>query len=262
MALDRSDASIRIPRGYECRTRYYQEISDGIRPALELLPVEYLPVVLVDQKHNWPKVILAGAIVANSTWPPTAHNLTFANGGTAMPIVYAAQDVYVAGNSATYAVENIDNVGTLVAAAGAANTPDPANLPIGYASNDYYSEAMRAIRLNDLLQDHVAIVCDQFIEIAIHTAHQQTGNRALINGCLVVPDPGAAGVSVRYLAADSVEQIIGRVIRVEAVQARGGLERVFTTRGLGLPGNATGGIESHLNHAGVTHSAKINITLA
>jgi hypothetical protein len=204
---------------------------------------------------------MAGTIVANSTVAGQNLFLTFANGGNGLPIVYTAADAWT-GAAGTFGVEDIDNLGNLVTAAGAATRQCAPNLPIGYSRHNYYGEAHAQVVLNQRMQDKVTVLCDQFIEIPVLTGDQQTGNRALVSGCLVVPMPGAAGVSVRYLAADSVEQIIGRVIRVEGVQARGGLDRVFTTRGLNLPGTGTGGIPTHLNHTNVTHSAKINITNA
>ena len=261
MALT-NDQSIRIPPGYARRTRYYNEISDGIRPALELLPVTYLPVVLVDNYLHYPYVILAGSIIANTTLG-TESGVTFANGGTAMTVTYLARDVYSSTDPNTYPVEDIDNLGNLVTVAGAAVQTDPANLPIGYASNAIYSEAYNARVLNHRIQDKVAVVCDQFIEIPLLTTNQTTGATAVASGCLIVPDPGTAGVSIRWQnGVNSVEQIIGRCIRVETIAAQGGLDKVWTTKGMNLPGIDTSGVPSHLDHSAATTSAKINITLA
>ena len=266
MALSESP-SIQTPRGYARRTRYYSEIGDGIRPWNEWQPSEYLPVLSVDQYHEIPKVVLAGAIVAWSTLGAVAGDgLTFANGGLVRAITYAARDVYDADDNDTYMVEDANNLTNLVTVAGASATGDTANLPIGFASNDWYSKAYESQALNKKLQDNLAVVCDQLIEIPILTTDQKgTGvaGRALASGCLVVPMRATAGVAVRYVAAtDSIEQVIGRCMGVSAITAQGGLERVFTTKGLSLPGSDNDGIESHLDYAAATTKALINITLA
>jgi len=265
MALTTS-RTIVIPPGYKRRTRFYNEISESSEPALELYPAQYLPVVDVDYKHNMPYVHYAGVILANSTMAAQGGYVTYANGGTAANITYTAQDVFDADNpERTYQVEDINNLTNLVTVAGLSATQDAANLPIGYAPNASYSDVYRNRALNFQMQDVITLTCDKFIEIPIRTTDQKgTGvaGRGLASGCLVVPMPASLGVTVRYIAADSVDQIIGRVIRVETVVARGGLDKVFTTKGLNLPGVDTDGIASHLNHTGTTTSAKINITLA
>jgi len=265
MALTTSRAIV-IPPGYKRRTRFYNEISESSEPALELYPAQYLPVVDVDYKHNVPFVLYAGVIVANSTMALQGGYITYANGGTAAAITYAAQDVYDADNpERTYQVEDINSLTNIVTAAGLSATEDAANLPVGYMQHPCYSDVYRVRALNFQMQDVVTITCDKFIEIPIRTADQKgTGvvGRGLASGCLVVPMPASLGVSVRYVAADSVDPIIVRVIRVETVASAGGRDKVFTTKGLSLPGVDTNGIASHLDHTGTTTSAKINITLA
>lgn len=262
MALSTTSPVTVVPRGYERRTRYYNEISESSEPALELVPAHYLPVVGVNNKANYPYVMRAGTIVANSTMTGQGMYLTFANGGTAATITYTALDVYDSTDTSTYPVEDIGNLGSLVTGAGASATQDALNYPIGYAVNAVYSDAARQYYRNFQLQDKITITCDKFIEIPVNTSDQKTGARALASGHLVVPMPGALGVSVIYNAGDSIEQVIGRVIRVETLSARGGLDKVFTTKDLTLPGVDTGGLQSHVYHSGVTSSAKINVTLA
>ncbi len=265
MALTTS-RTIVIPPGYKRRTRFYNEISESSEPSLMLYPAQYLPVVDVNYTHNMPYVLYAGVIAANSTMAAQGRYITYANGGTAAAITYTAQDVFDADNpERTYQVEDINNLASIVTAAGLSATEDAANLPIGYVQHPCYSDVYRVRALNFQMQDVVTITCDKFIEIPIRTTDQKgTGaaGRGLASGCLVVPMPASLGVSVRYVAADSVDQIIGRVIRVETVATRGGLDKVFTTKGLNLPGVDTGGIASHLDQTGTTTSAKINITLA
>ena len=131
MAQDRTaNANVnRIPLGYE-RTRGLLEISEGQRPALELKPAQYLPVVREDRYlEDW-VVVSAGRIVSVDP----SGDLVLCNGGAAGALTYTANDVGT--------TVNIDDGGhdtyVLTADIGASSTSVAGNKPIGVAPYDYY----------------------------------------------------------------------------------------------------------------------------
>lgn len=68
----------RIPRGYDVRRPYYQEISEGVRPVIQTQPLEAytgLPPVAIDQLHHDPIVIDAGTIVGIATGSAAAGKI-------------------------------------------------------------------------------------------------------------------------------------------------------------------------------------------
>jgi len=85
-------ATSRIPRGYERNsnlTRSFLEISDGVRPALQVKPAQYLPVLNEDNYLNDWTVVSAGQIVAVD---PSGFVIP-CNGGVRQQLVYTSNDV-------------------------------------------------------------------------------------------------------------------------------------------------------------------------
>lgn len=227
----------------------FQKVSEIAAPAGEFSVIGILPVALgrkdgVNQEY-W--TIEAGRMVAFSGLDSSARvtdKITLANGGTALDVVYAADDVD--------RTEDIDSIGNLVTAAGDATADDPANFPIGIAPYPYYQGTIKDRYRNFELQPYVAIWNTAYIEEPVLFDEQDTGATALNDGYLLMP--GDQGQLIRWVnGSDSVEHLCGRCWRVDAIAneyPRAGLDKVHTFRGSGLSGSDTSGIPAHLN---VTH---------
>jgi len=229
----------RIPRGYE-RTQGLLEISKGERPALELKPAQYLPVVREDRYlEDW-VVIEAGTIVSVD---PSGF-LVPCNGFQPQTVDYSANDVGI--------TVDIDDAGhdTYVTAAGTSTDEIAANKPVGVAPYDYYQnlnagfgEAGATKYLNYQIQDKVAILCDYLIEVPVHSGADASGTIAA--GDLVCSN--TAGQFIKWTDGVSmVDQIVGRCIQRSTVSAVDNLDKVQTVPGLGLSGYDTNGVPSHL----------------
>lgn len=229
----------RIPRGYE-RTRGLLEISKGERPALELKPAQYLPVVREDKYlEDW-VVIGAGTIVSVDA----SGFLVPCNGYQPQTLTYTSNDIGI--------TVDIDDAGhdTYVTAAGASSATIPANKPVGVAPYDYYQNlnagfgsAGATKYLNYQIQDKVAILCDYLIEVPVHSGADASGT--ISAGDFVCSN--TAGQFIKWTDGVSmVDQIVGRCIQRSAVSAVDNLDKVQTVPGLGLSGSATSGVPSHL----------------
>jgi len=234
-------SSARIPRGFGATTRGMLEISEGQRPATELKPAKYIPVVEEDQYLNDWKVILAGTILSVDA----SGDLVPANGGYPSSVVYTTNDV---GKTI-----DIDDAGhdTYVSAAGTATTSLAANKPVGVAPYDYYQSTISDINLNYNIQDKTAILCDYFIEVPYRREENAGAYDMNASGVLAPGDllqPGAKGQFVKWDGAyNPVDQICGRVLAIKTSFPVDSLDKVQTVPGLGLSGSDTGGIPRHLN---------------
>lgn len=243
MAQDRtSNANVnRIPRGYE-RTQGLLEISKGERPALELKPAQYLPVVREDRYlEDW-VVIEAGTIVSVD---PSGF-LVPCNGFQPQTLTYTANDIGI--------TVDIDDAGhdTYVTASevGASTDSIAGNRPIGVAPYDYYAnlnagfgQAGVTKYLNYQIQDKVAILCDYLIEVPAHSGVDASG--IVVAGDLV--QSNTTGQFIKWVdGASDVSQIVGRCIQRATVSAVDNLDKVQTVPGLGLSGSDTSGVPSHL----------------
>lgn len=254
--------TIKIPDAYARQpVIHFQEVSKGERPAIDCeRPATWLPVIQQSARQGEWHVVLAGTIVAREV--TTGNLLVPANGGAAQNVTYTVNDV-----GYTY---NYANTTQLVTAAGVAGQY-PANLPMGWCFYHWFSQSMITRFTNYSLQPNVATLNDYVIEIPLIWTHQTTGANALINGCLVRPDGTAVwaqnGSPIRWInGVDSVEQIAGRVLKVEDITVVDNLDKVRTVRGLGLSGDGTSGIEhwlsaTHQNGSTADHKAIIAIDL-
>jgi len=238
-------SSARIPRGYERNSnlvREFLEISDGIRPALELRPAQYLPVQYQDHYLNDWVVITAGTIVAVDA----SGDLVNANGGASQAVTYTANDI---GVTVLYSSNGHD---AYVTVAGAGGTI-PGNKPIGVAPYDYFQNINAGFDsanptgltkyTNYQIQDKVAVLCDYLIEIPVQDAVDASGKVNV--GDLVQADANGGFILWKNGTSD-VTQIVGRCIQRKAVAAVDNLDKVQTVPGLGLSGSDTAGVPQHL----------------
>lgn len=229
----------RIPFGYE-RTRGLLEISEGQRPAMELQPAQYIPVIRRDNYlEDW-VVISAGRIVSIDP----SGDLVLCNGGAAGTLTYTANDIGL--------TVDIDDAGhdTYVTAAGTSTDTVAGNKPVGVAPYDYYQNLNAGFGqsgatkyLNYQIQDKVAILCDYMIEIPVLSSTDASGVIGV--GDLVSSD--ANGRFIKWIdGTTDVSQIVGRCVQRASVTAVDALDKVQTVPGLGLSGTATSGVPSHL----------------
>lgn len=253
----------RIPRGYERNsnlTREFLEISEGQRPALELRPAQYLPVLYQDHYLNDWVVITAGTIVAID---PSGY-LVNANGGASQVLTYAADDIGL--------TVDLDSTGRdeYVTTAGASSTRVAGNKPIGVAPYDYFQNINQGYDsasptgltkyTNYQIQDKVAVLCDYLIEVPVKTACDASGT--ISSGDLVQSDANGGFILWRNGTHD-VTQIVGRCIQRKSVAAVDNLDKVQTVPGLGLSGSDTAGVPQHLYNYGTSsaYSEKMLIQL-
>jgi len=241
-------ASNRVPRGYERNSglyREYLEISEGQRPALELRPAQYLPVVYQDKYLNDWVVVTAGTIIAVDA----SGDLVNANGGARQQLTYTSDDVGL--------TIDLDDGGhdSYVAAAKTTTAYVEGNRPIGVAPYDYYQNINAGFDqaswtggpvtkyTNYQIQDKVAVLCDYLIEVPVKTACDASGT--IYAGDLVQADGDGEFVLWRNGYHD-VAQIVGRCIQKKSVSAVDNLDKVQTVPGLGLSGSDTAGVPQHL----------------
>jgi hypothetical protein len=255
-------SSARIPRGYERNSnlvREFLEISDGIRPALELRPAQYLPVKYQDHYLNDWVVVTAGTIVSVDA----SGDVVNANGGAAQALTYTANDV---GVTVLYSSNGHD---TYVVSAGAGGTV-PGNKPIGVAPYDYFQNINAGFDsanptgltkyTNYQIQDKVAVLCDYLIEIPVTTGVDASGR---VNVGELVQSDANGGFVIWKNGINDVTQIVGRCIQRKAVAAVDNLDKVQTVPGLGLSGSDTAGVPQHLyNYSnGSAYAEKVLIQL-
>ena len=229
----------RIPFGYE-RTQGLLEISEGQRPALELKPAQYLPVIRRDNYlEDW-VVVEAGRIVSVDP----SGDLVLCNGGAAGVLTYTANDIGL--------TVDIDDAGhdTYVTAAGASSAAVAGNKPVGVAPYDYYQNLNAGFGqtgatkyLNYQIQDKVAILCDYMIEVPVLATADASG--VIAAGDLVSSD--ANGRFIKWVdGGTDVSQIVGRCVQRATNSVVDALDKVQTVPGLGLSGSGTSGVPQHL----------------
>ena len=259
-------ASARIPRGYERNsnlTREFLEVSDGIRPALQLRPAQYLPVQHQDNYLNDWVVIEGGKIVAVDP----SGDLVKCNGGASSAITYTANDVGLTVDYDTWVTA--PGTQTYVAAAKTTTQKMPGNRPIGIAPYDFFQNINAGFDsanptgltkyTNYQIQDKVGVLCDYLIEVPVTSGVDASGTVGA--GDLVQSDSN--GQFIKWNSGNDVAQIVGRCIQRIAVSAVDNLDKVQTVPGLGLSGSDTAGIPQHLyNYTNSTaYTSKILIQL-
>lgn len=246
--------TLRVAHGLAVGRKQMQEISEGFRPALSLKPAPYLPILETIGFESDPIVIRAGTLVALDAW----NNLVPANNGATATVAYSETD-------ATYGTLRYDATGTEGVGAAVATGPSPANFTlaanqcIGYAAYDM----IQNMELNDQPSSlnyqpqtiQKGIVCDYMTEFPIRTTNQMDATQ----GDLILPDnanPGlwmplkAADVTVSAAGIRSVmNNVVGKIMRVDLIAAIDNLDKVETVPGLGNTGSQTSGIPLHLSSA-------------
>jgi len=238
-------------RGYS-RSGYdvYHELTDGVRPALgdAAKPADWLPVLLKDDYNNEWWVILAGTIISLDRTISGVPRIVPAVGVAPMTITYGVSDV-------GYTVDADLPIGAskaLVAGAGAASAPIPANKPVGWAWHHYYSAAIEERLVNYELQPWVSILCDYEVELAL--IDDITGVQNFESGCFVKPGVTGLRAGLPHLwvsGVDSAELICGRVIYRDTiptgVNSRSRIDLEKPVAGFRLPGMETDGRPRHLD---------------
>jgi len=271
MAISKSNFA---PRGYQVQQTKYLEVSDGLRPPLDAIPAEYLPVIEEDRYHELFFVIEAGQFVAfdqtslNGGAVDNENWLVPANGGAAQTVTYATDDI-----SLVVDIDAIDaGAEALVTAAGAATKTIAANFPCGIAPQPYFSRAYLKAFHNVQPQDRVTFVARHLVEIPLRYDTGAVGVPAgqsqatLLSGHLVMPGP--LGWAVYFNpATDSIDQVAGRCVQVKTIAVVDALDKVQTVPGFNLPGTGTSGRQLHEDHfllgtaTNVTRKARINLML-
>jgi hypothetical protein len=218
------------------------EISDGIRPALELRPAQYLPVKYQDNYLNDWVVVTAGTIVSVDA----SGDIVNCNGGASRTLTYTANDV---GVTVDFEANGRD---TYVTAAKTTSSKVPGNKPIGVAPYDYFQNINAGFDsanptgltkyTNYQIQDKVAILCDYLVEIPVKSGVDASGTVSV--GDLVQSDTN--GGFMLWRESDNTSQIVGRCIQRRAVSVHDNLDKVQTVPGLGLSGSDTAGVPQHL----------------
>jgi len=247
--------TIKIARGLSLRRKQMQEISEGFRPALSLKPAPYLPIVDTFGVEGDPVVIPAGRLIALDAW----NNIVPANCGAAATISYSATDATY--GTPKYDAAESEGLGDAVAAG-----PTPAsfslvaNYCIGYAAFDMVQNQElngQPSSLNYQVQtNQKGIVCDYMVEYPIRTTNQMDATP----GDLIVPDNANPGHWMPLKAGDFtaidaatlyklLTNVVGKVMRVDAISVIDNLDKVETVPGFGVTGAETNGISNHLSSA-------------
>ena len=154
----------RAVRGKE-RNVQYIEHNEGQRPTMGFAAAEHMPIVAQDHGLDGAGICFFGGSVMAQAYvdaagvvTPVPGGLALANGGVAHAISY--------GSFSAGACEDIDNLGTVLAAARAVTTnKSGANKPIGVVPQNTYSQAMDKINRNFKVQKNTMITCDYFVEM-------------------------------------------------------------------------------------------------
>lgn len=222
----------------------FQALTEIQAPHEEFKVAGHLPILRVDGQNDEPFVIEGGMIVAISarTEARFVNRITIANGGVSQSITYTQADVDAG-------VEDVASPGNLRTTTGAVAGARPANIPIGFAPIPFYRGILEDIYINYELQPHVPVWNQGYLEFPIVKSAQDAGADALVRGGLCRPGPNGE-LLFWDPAADSVDQIVGRVWTIKDIAAEvqlRGLDKVHTVPGLGLSGTDTNGVPAYLN---------------
>lgn len=223
----------------------FLEISGVKAPHAEFKVMGHLKHLRKDGVNDEPIVIEGGSIVAISarTEARALNRVTIANGGTAQAITYTQAEIDDGVEDPDSFGSERTTIGSQVAAA------IPINFPIGYAPYPYYRGILEDIYVNYELQPFVAVHNQGYLEYPVTRTAADTGAGSIVRGTLVRSD--ADGYLVRWVSGtDSVEQIVGRVwqrLTITTEEAKRGLSKVHTVKGLTNSGSDTSGVPSHLD---------------
>lgn len=241
------DKTIKVPHGYGRQPIInFQEISAGRSPAIpDEKAALWLPGIQASEMQKEWHVVLAGTICARDA---TTGDLVPANGGVAQNVVYSAVDEAY--------TPDVEDLTILVVAAKSVSNGLAANLPIGWCYYHWYSRGMQVKYGNYDLQPNVALLNDYLVQVPLLWDEQYTniGNlvTGLCNGCYVKPLGSGTwkknGAPVRWLtASDSMEQVAGKIIKIETITADTGLAKTRVVKGTGISGDGTSGLEHWLS---------------
>jgi hypothetical protein len=229
---------IRVPRGFGRYQSPYNETFEGRRPPLSrlgnLLPAPWLPVVVMDEKHNDPVSIEAGTWVGriNATDHSAAYTamiaakrapyLVPANASTGeYTVTYSAYDV-------DYLTPDVDDTTSTVSAAGASTLTIEAVKPMGIAYQNMYASHLKDTYSNYNRQHMVGFLSWGY---AVWLPIRSTNEATIQPGDLLVMDDAshAAGTwkprdgsnvvgRIRpWVSGDSQEMIVGRCLEKLAI---------------------------------------------
>lgn len=225
--------SLRIPRGYDVRRPYYQELCEGVRPVIQTQPLEAwtgLPPVAIDQLHHDPIVLDAGTIVGIATGAATKDANT---AGKVFPAAFCTTGDRDPIYRLTYHSDGADwGLPTTTGDIGPGTVK-----PIGVVFAPQYSFNLQNKFTNYQRSHNVGVITDYVIQIPARTVHEH----AIYDGDMVMVAPtsdsvqhidygmtatttiyssGFAGRFKKYSArsnatlhTDTTEFIVGRCLR-------------------------------------------------
>ena len=230
--------AIRVPRAYGRYASPYNETFEGRRPPLSrlgnLVPAPWLPVVVLDEKHNDPVTIEAGTWVGriNATDHSTPYTamaaakrqpyLVPACGSTGeYTLTYSAYDV-------DYLTPDIDGPTSAVAVAGASTVTIPPVKPMGIAYQNMYASHLKDTYTNYNRQHMVGFLSWGY---AVWMPVRSTNEAAIQPGDLVVIDDLSNAASTwqprstsnvvgrirAWASGDSPEMIVGKCLEKVAI---------------------------------------------
>lgn len=272
----------RVPRGYERNIPYYREISEGVRPSVQDLPLKPytgLAPVRIDEFHHDPIVLDPGTLVGIATGSSVGAGkllpCTFVTGGAGIP-----SGVLTIGDASAATNFGLPN-SVVQISCGIIK-------PIGVIYQPVYSAILETRYTNYKRTDSVGVLCDYVISIpAINSeevlidsgdvimagsgAHHGLGSTPAYNAGTMLAGRYAKYSSSAFLAQD---RIVGRCLKrlllgtksspsagdllSDAISAGtftissaaeaefASLAMVQTVPGLGNSGSGTSGIPSYL----------------
>lgn len=273
---------MRIPRGYARNIPFYREISEGVRPAIQDLPLKPytgLAPVRIDEFHHDPIVLDAGTLVGLATGGAT-HGA-----GKLFPVI-----LQTGGGGAPSGLISMGDASaatnwSLPAAAGVTISCGTVK-PLGVVYQPVYSAYLETLYTNYKRTDSVGVLCDYVIsvpatnseEVVIEAGDLVMAGTGTYHG-LGVSNPFAARLAGRYARFLSTEtfpndRIVGRCLKrlllgtksspsagdllsdavaagtftisTDAEAEFASLSMVQTVPGLGNSGSGTSGIPSYL----------------
>lgn len=276
--------AIRKPRGYSVNRPPYAELSEGIRPNVQTLPLEAwtgLPPVRIDEQHHDPIVIDAGTAVgvATGTYDGKLFPCVLPHGAT---LTGSTTEALTGTTTVTYHFNSDDDTWGLPTTD---QTVDAGIIkPIGIVYQPIYSFYLEQFFSNYKRTDNVGIVTQYVVQVpcVLATEHLiRAGDEVMIAkehlayGRVASGGASTANLAGRYQKWDGAslnrEFVIGRCLKsfVYATGGTGGtttyqadtatltvttaakaefpgLDKVQTVPGMKLAGSGTGGVPGHL----------------
>lgn len=223
----------RIPKGYGRYQSPYNETFEGKRPSLSrmgnLLPAPWLPVAVIDDKHDDPVTIEAGTWVGRIN--ATDHATPYAKMVAARRSPYLVPACASTGEYTVtysqydidYLTPDLDGPTSVVAATGASTTTIPAVKPLGIAYQNMYASHLPYTYSNYNRQHMVGFLSWGY---AVWLPIRSTREAGIQPGDLLVIDEHSHAASTwtpmstsnvvgrirPWAASDDPEMIVGRCL--------------------------------------------------